>query len=100
MESTAAGALFAKYATVIGGFVGSVLSLSLLKDLTRRQAVIAVVFGFSCSQFTSGFVVAYFNLPGDADSQYGVAFLIGLLAMNIVPVIKTTLKRLADGMGA
>lgn len=85
-------ATLAKFGSVIAGFVGSILSLTFLKHLTRKQAMMAVLIGFSCSQFTAPFVVAFFKLPGDADSRYGVAFLIGLLAMNLIPAVKSMLE--------
>lgn len=100
MESTAAGALFVKYATVIGGFVGSVLSLSLFKDLTRWQAAIAVAFGFCCSQFLLPLATVMLRLPSDPDSKYGVAFLIGLFAMSCVPLGKAIIMRASEKMGA
>lgn len=93
MEATTAGALVAKYSSVIAGFVGSIMSLTILKDLTRAEALCAIALGFFTSLFTTSFVVSFFNLPSDAESRDGVSFLIGLLAMNIVPAIRTMIKR-------
>lgn len=101
MEPTSigAGALFAKYSVAIAGFAGAILSLSFLRGLTRKQAGAAVVTGLS-SIFTTQLVVAYFGLPNDAESKNGVAFLIGLLAMNIIPAVKAAAERILATKGA
>lgn len=97
MTVEAAGtAIAAKYLTAFAGFVGAILSLTFLKDLTRFQAMTAVVIGFSCSIFTTPLTIAYFALPTDSASEYGVAFLIGLLSMNIVPAIRQALNVLGE----
>ena len=98
--STAIGAFLAKYGAVLFGFVGSILSLSFLKDLNRKQATVAVLTGFIASQATGPLVVAYFNLPADVESGYGVSFLIGLLAMNLIPAVKSAAERLLGMWGA
>lgn len=98
--TTAAGAVLAKFGAVIAGFAGAILSLGFLKGLTRKQAFCAVMTGFLSSVFTTPFVVAYFSLPGDVESRYGVAFLIGLLAMNLIPAIKAAGERLFALRGA
>ena len=91
--TTAGGALFAKFGTAAAGFAGAILSLSFLKGLTRKQAALAVVTGFLTSIFTTQLVIAYFGLPADDESRNGVAFLIGLLAMNIIPGLKAAAER-------
>ena len=98
--STAGSALLAKYGAVIAGFVGAILSLSFLKGLSRPQAVVAVMTGFLCSVFTTPLAISYFALPADEHSRYGVAFLIGLLAMNLIPAIKATAERFLSAWGA
>ncbi|QIE87994.1 peptidase M48, Ste24p [Pseudomonas nitroreducens] len=98
--STAAGALLAKYSVAIAGFAGAILSLSFLRGLTRKQAGAAVVTGFLSSIFTTQLVVAYFGLPNDAESKNGVAFLIGLLAMNVIPGLKAFAERFLTPRGA
>jgi len=99
MEAASTGALLAKYSAVIAGFIGSIMSLTFLKDLTRKQAFCAVGVGFSSSVFTSSFAVSFFGLPADAASMDGVSFLIGLLAMNLVPAVRSMLERLAASTG-
>lgn len=97
--STAAGVFFAKYSIGIAGFAGAILSLSFLRELTRGQAAAAVMTGFLSSVFTTQLVVSYFGLPADAESKNGVAFLIGLLAMNIIPAVKAAAERLLANRG-
>lgn len=97
MEPTVAGGtLLAKYGIAVAGFAGAVLSLSFLRGLTRKEAAGAVVTGFVSSVFTTNLVVSYFGLPTDADSRNGVAFLIGLLAMNIIPGLKSISEKLVS----
>lgn len=99
LESAAATATLSKFGVAIGGFIGAILSLSFIKSLTRGQAVVAVVTGFACSVFTTPLTIAYFSLPSDDHSRYGVAFLIGLLAMNVIPGIKAAANRVISAWG-
>lgn len=98
--TTAGGALLAKYGAVAAAFVGSILSLSFLKGLTRKQAAISVMTGFLCSVFTTPLTIAYFGLPADEHSRYGVAFLIGLLAMSLIPAVKAAAERVLAAWGS
>ncbi|EXF95788.1 holin [Pseudomonas fluorescens HK44] len=87
-STTAAGMLLVKYGAFIAGFAGALLSLTFLQGLTRKQAASAFLTGFASSVFTTPLALHYFALPADGAIQYGVAFLIGLLAMNIIPGLK------------
>ncbi|WP_060494916.1 hypothetical protein [Pseudomonas sp. GTC 16482] len=87
--STTAGVLLVKYGVIIGGFAGAILSLTFLRGLTRGQAVAAFFTGFASAVFCTPLAITYFNLGTSGETQYGVAFLIGLLAMNIIPVLKS-----------
>ena len=100
MEATTTAAALAKYSAVIAGFIGSIMSLTFMRDLTRRQAMCAVCVGFFSSVYMSAFVISFFKLPTDAPSRDGVAFLIGLLAMNLVPAVRAMLERLAAKQGS
>ena len=86
--SEAATALLIKYGLFIASLVGSVLSLSLLRPLSKQQAAWAIATGFFTAVFTTDLVVAYFGLPGGGDVRNGVAYLIGLFAMNLIPLGK------------
>lgn len=97
--TSAIGALLAKYGVATAGFAGAILSLTFLKGLTRKQAAAAVMVGFLSAVFTTQLVIAKFGLPADADSRNGVAFLIGLLAMNIIPGLKAAAERFLPTRG-
>jgi Na+/proline symporter len=57
--STAAGVLVAKYGIVTASFIGAILSLGFLKDLTRGQAATAVLTGFFFSIFLTQPVTSF-----------------------------------------
>ncbi|WP_397448149.1 peptidase M48, Ste24p [Pseudomonas sp. NA-150] len=86
--SAAAGLILAKYGVAIAGFAGAILSLTFLRGLTRGQAASAFFTGFASAIFTTPLAVSFFHITPDGETQYGVAFLIGLLAMNIIPGLK------------
>lgn len=88
-------AFLIKYGLFIASLVGSILSLSLLRPLTRQQAAWAVATGFFTAIFTTDLVVAYFGLPASGDARNGVAYLIGLFAMNLIPLGKKIIEAIA-----
>lgn len=94
--TTAAGLLLAKYGVATAGFAGAILSLTFLRGLTRKEATWAFFTGFASAIFTTPLAISFFKITPDGETQYGVAFLIGLLAMNIIP----GLKALAGKFGA
>jgi len=87
-STTAAGVLLAKYGIIITGFAGAVLSLTFLQGLTRKQAFWAFITGFLSAIFCTPLAISFFKLEPSGETQYGVAFLIGLLAMNIIPLLR------------
>lgn len=91
--STTAGVLLVKYGVIIGGFAGAILSLTFLRGLTRGQAVAAFFTGFTSAVFCTPLAISFFKLETGSETQYGVAFLIGLLAMNIIPVMKSVVSQ-------
>ncbi|MGY1448714.1 peptidase M48, Ste24p [Pseudomonas chlororaphis] len=95
-STTAAGVLLVKYGVFLGAFGGAILSLTFLQGLTRKQAACAFFTGFASAIFCTPLAISFFKLEPGGETQYGVAFLIGLLAMNIIP----GLKALAGKFGA
>lgn len=95
-SAAAASVLLAKYGIIIAGFAGAIASLTFLQGLTRKQAFGAFFVGFMSAIFCTPLAVSFFKLEPGGETQYGVAFLIGLLAMNIIP----GLKALAGRFGA
>lgn len=102
--STAAGVLVAKYGIVTASFIGAILSLGFLKDLTRPQAATAVATGFFFSIYLTQPVAAFMAPKLGMDmSDYllsGVAFVLGLTAMNVIPAVKTALGQFVATRGA
>lgn len=86
--SEALTAVLFKYGLFLASLIGSVLSLSLLRPLTRQQAAWAIATGFFTAIFTTDLVIAYLGLTANGDARNGVAYLIGLSAMNIIPLGK------------
>jgi hypothetical protein len=101
--STAADVLVAKYGIVIGSFVGVILSLGFLKDLTRGQAGFVVLTGFFFSIFltlpVSSWLAPRLDLPLDDYFLCGVSFVLGLTAMNIIPAIKAAMGAFVAARG-
>lgn len=93
--SEAAAALLIKYGLFIASLIGSVLSLSLLRPLSKQQAAWAIATGFFTAIFTTDLVVAHFGLPATGDARNGVAYLIGLFAMNLIPLGKKAAQAFA-----
>ncbi|WP_442108708.1 peptidase M48, Ste24p [Pseudomonas sp. NUPR-001] len=101
--TTAAGALLAKYSVALAAFIGAILSLGFLKGLTRGQAATAVLTGFFFSTYLTQPVSAYLAKSLELEmNDYllcGVAFLLGLTAMNIIPGIKAALGQFIASRG-
>ncbi|MFL1556261.1 peptidase M48, Ste24p [Pseudomonas sp. O11] len=102
--STAASVVLVKYGVVMAAFIGSILSLGFLKDLTRGQAAAAVVTGFFFSMYLTQPVTMWIAPKLDLEvSDYllcGVSFVLGLTAMNIIPGIKAALGAFVTARGA
>lgn len=74
-----------KFATLIAGFAGGVVSLSFVKELKPVQAALAVFTGAVSAGYGTPLVLQYFNLTQAGEN--GIAFLVGLTAMNLIPGI-------------
>ena len=74
--------------TLVAGFAGGVVSLSFIKALTVTQGALAVFTGVASAVFLTPAIMLYL-WPAQTDPrlEYGVAFIIGLTAMNIIPGI-------------
>lgn len=78
-----------KLATLVAGFAGGVVSLSFLRDLTIPQGVLAVFTGVASAAYLTPVVMHYVFSATSPQLENGVAFAIGLTAMNLIPgVIK------------
>jgi len=80
--------LSAKYSVLLAGLFGSLVELTFLKELTRLQMIGALITGSATSTYLTPLAMFYFNLTPEVNN--GIAFLMGLVAMNIVPAIIST----------
>lgn len=90
-ESTILGV---KTATLICSFIGAALSLSYAKEMTRAQAVVAVLTGTSVATFAAPLALHYLGLSGEFERA--VAFFVGLLSIRAVPVALSLVERARD----
>lgn len=90
-ESTILGV---KTATLVCSFIGAALSLSYAKEMTRGQAVVAVLTGTSVAVFAAPLALHYLGLS--EGFERAVAFFTGLLAIRAVPVALGLVERVRD----
>lgn len=91
-------ALTLKYSTAIAGFLGGVVSLSYVRSLTRWQAMSAIGTGAICAQYLTPIAIHLWTIPLVVHG--GVAFLIGLTAINIVPALLKASSLVQDDLTA
>ena len=96
-EPTAATFVGAKYSASIAGFFGSVVALTFLKELTSLQMLIAVFTGCATSTYTTPLFMYYLSISSDLND--GVAFVIGVVAMNLVPAILALIQAIRENAG-
>lgn len=83
-----------KTATLVCSFIGAALSLSYAKEMTRTQAVLAVMTGTSVAVFAAPLAMHYLGLP--ELFERAVAFFVGLLSIRAVPVALSVVERFRD----
>jgi hypothetical protein len=83
-----------KVATLVFSFVGAAVSLSYAKEMTRGQAITAVLAGTAVAVAGAPLALHYLGLP-DA-LERGVGFFAGLVAMRMVPVLLAVVDRFRD----
>jgi hypothetical protein len=69
-----------KAGAVVAGFVGGVVSLSLIRNLTPLSAVGTVLGGTACAAYLTPIVLEYTGLNGSM--EHALAFLLGIVGMN------------------
>lgn len=88
-------ALGLKSGAVVAGFVGGVVSLSMLRDLTPIRAVGTVLGGTACAAYLTPLAIEYSGLSGS--SEHALAFFLGVCGMNgVAGVFKISEKFKAD----
>ena len=73
-------ALGLKLATVVAGFVGGVVSLSMIRDLTVLGAIGTVLGGTACAAYLTPIALHYTGLAGSL--EHALAFFLGVCGMN------------------
>lgn len=70
-----------KVTALIAGFVGGIVSLAMIRDLTPKIAVTTVIGGTACAAYLTPLIVEYLNLGG-SNLENALAFLTGVCGMN------------------
>lgn len=78
------GVLGVKFAALLAGFVGGIVSLSFVKELSRGQAVMSVFTGTVTAGYLTPLVISHLG-ASSIEVQNVAAFCVGLTAMNIIP---------------
>lgn len=89
--TAAAGVLGVKYAALVAGFAGGVVSLGFLRELDRRQMVLAVFTGAACGGYLTPLampvIARAMGIDVSVEMEGAAAFLVGVSAMNIIPAV-------------
>lgn len=86
-------------AIVVAGVVGSVVSLSMIRNLSLTGAMGTILGGTACAAYLTPLVVEYTKLTGA--SEHALAFFLGVCGMNAVAgLFKVSEKFKADPVGA
>jgi hypothetical protein len=70
-----------KLAYMIAGFAGGVVSLRYTKDLTPGQGFLSVVGGATCANYLTPVFQHFLGMPPAL--EFGAAFIVGLIALNL-----------------
>lgn len=82
---TATTYLGVKHSALLAGFIGSLVALTFLRELTKPQMLAALGTGLATSTYLTPLAMHYFNVAQDMND--GIAFLLGVVAMNIIPAV-------------
>lgn len=80
-----------KGVTLVFAFLGAAVSLSYAKEMTRGQAVTAVLAGTAVAVSAAPLALHYLALPDPFER--GLAFFAGLVAMRAVPALLAVVDR-------
>ena len=72
-----------KLSVVIAGFLGGLITLTFVRQLTSTQMTVAVLTGAITTHYLTPVAMHYSGATGDIED--GIAFLIGVMSMNIIP---------------
>lgn len=91
LNTTESTILGVKSATLVCSFIGAALSLSYAKEMTRAQAIVAVLTGTSVAVFAAPLALHYLGLS--EVFERAVAFFVGLVSIRAVPVALEVVER-------
>ncbi|EFO33595.1 peptidase M48, Ste24p [Roseibium sp. TrichSKD4] len=74
--------LGAKVSVMIAGLIGSIVSLTFMRDLTAGRAFLYIVTGTACAIYGTPIVVKWMGITEPIEN--GAAFLTGLVGMNVL----------------
>lgn len=80
-------ALGLRTAVIIAGFAGGLVALQETEGLTRGKAAAALFTSLAIAGYGTPLVLAVIGGQPDA-IRYGIAFLLGLCAMKLVPLVQ------------
>ncbi len=83
-----------EYGLLVAGLLGSVVSLSYTKELSKFQLFSAVIGGTITAYYTAPLLRHYLGLPDGFENA--IAFLVGLAAMRAIPALLSFVDRLRD----
>lgn len=95
VSTTALGILGIKPAQMVAGLIGGVISLAFVRDLKRWQMALAVLAGGGCASYLTPVLASYLHLGDNLQAQNGMAFVLGLCGMNIVPAVRAMVTKVA-----
>ena len=93
MTEPVSSAIGVKFASLVAGFAGGVVSLAFLRNLTRAQAAMSVIVGALSAAYLTPVAIVYIGWTNRPELQNGMAFVIGLTAMNVIPALKAGAAR-------
>lgn len=70
-----------KISAIIAGFIGAIVSLRMIRDLTPMMAITTIIGGTACAAYLTPLVVVYAGLSG-TELESALAFLTGFCGMN------------------
>ena len=85
MTEPITGFLGLKYTTLLGGFLGALVSLSFVTELGLWARLSAVLTGTATAAYVTPVIAVYWAMTPAAEN--GVGFLLGLTSMNLVPAV-------------
>lgn len=92
MSTEITGYFGIKFATILAGFFGAVISLEYVSELSRWRKCLAILGGAVCASYGAPIIVHFLALP--ASLEAGIGFFLGLFGMSIAGVVFRTLDRI------